>query len=65
MKIIIIIIIQKNFFTDLGQAYMDNNNHYNIIEKNEIENDITNKNSGNQIKKIIILMLVMEKKKLF
>ena len=30
---------------------MDNNNHYNIIEKNEIENDITNKNSDNQIKK--------------
>ena len=36
----------------IGQAYMDNNNHYNIIEKNEIENDITNKNSDNQIKKL-------------
>ena len=35
----------------IGQAYMDNNNHYNIIEKNEIENDITSKNSDNQIKK--------------
>ena len=28
------------------------NNHYNIIEKNEIENDITNKNCDNQIKKL-------------
>ena len=36
----------------IGQAYMDNNNHYNIIEKNEIENNITNKNSDNQIKKL-------------
>ena len=38
----------NNIVDIIGQAYMDNNNHYNIIEKNEIENDITNKNSKNK-----------------